>query len=39
MENIVKKIETFLAFSSEKLEELQKENQKLKEDNQSLEKK
>ncbi|WP_257617291.1 SP_0009 family protein [Streptococcus pseudoporcinus] len=32
MEDIVKKIETFLSFSEEKLEELKKENQALKEE-------
>ncbi|MGT2934957.1 SP_0009 family protein [Streptococcus castoreus] len=38
MNNIIEKIETFLAFSDEKLAELEKENQKLKEENQYLEK-
>ena len=37
MDNIVKKIETFLAFSDEKLAELEKENQKLKEENKYIE--
>ncbi|KED04930.1 SP_0009 family protein [Streptococcus equi] len=32
MDNIVEKIETFLAFSDDKLAELEKENQKLKKD-------
>ncbi|GAA5347178.1 hypothetical protein BOVMAS02_12790 [Streptococcus uberis] len=39
MENIVKKIETFLSYSDEKLEELHIENQKLKEESQSIAKK
>ncbi|GAA5405061.1 hypothetical protein SuUB85_10840 [Streptococcus uberis] len=39
MENIVKKIETFLSYSDEKLEELHIENQKLKEESQSITKK
>ncbi|MGT2887823.1 SP_0009 family protein [Streptococcus didelphis] len=30
MDDIIKKIETFLAFSDDKLEALEKENQKLK---------
>ncbi|CAM4235253.1 hypothetical protein STPE111643_08730 [Streptococcus penaeicida] len=32
MDNIVKKVETFLAFSEEKLEELKAKNQALKEE-------
>ncbi|MGT2845527.1 SP_0009 family protein [Streptococcus hongkongensis] len=32
MDDMIKKIETFLAYSDQKLEELQAENQKLKED-------
>lgn len=39
MENIVKKIETFLSYSDEKLEELHIENQKLKEESQLIAKK
>ncbi|SUN52029.1 putative extracellular protein [Streptococcus dysgalactiae subsp. dysgalactiae] len=33
MNDIITKIETFLAYSDEKLAELEKENQRLKEDN------
>ncbi|MGT2933608.1 SP_0009 family protein [Streptococcus catagoni] len=35
MDDIVKKIETFLAYSEEKLEELKKQNQALKEEKKS----
>lgn len=37
MNDIIIKIETFLAYSDEKLAELEKENQRLKEDNQYTE--
>lgn len=37
MNDIITKIETFLAYSDEKLAELEKENQRLKEDNQYTE--
>lgn len=37
MNDIITKIETFLAYSGEKLAELEKENQRLKEDNQYTE--
>ena len=33
MENLIETIEKFLAYSDEKLEELAKENQKLREEN------
>lgn len=33
MENLIKTIEKFLAYSDEKLEELAEENQKLREEN------
>lgn len=39
MDNIVKKIEAFLAFSDKKLAELQQENQKVKEESQYIQKK
>lgn len=39
MDNIVKKIEAFLAFSDKKLTELQQENQKVKEESQYIQKK
>lgn len=38
MDNIVKKIEAFLAFSDKKLAELQQENQKIKEESQYIQK-
>lgn len=37
MDNIVEKIETFLAFSDDKLAELEKENQELKKDHHRIE--